>query len=144
MHTTNTPFKVTFWSPTNEDFLFLDRCMTEYPVVSDRTLRKSRNVQKAAYIYKALQFSNSRWPARLILVQTFAFPMPKFTNIRRLILAVLSSCVYPQFIWKSFHRRLTFLLAVLVESQQAACARNYTVQAGDFCDKISAAQNVST
>ena len=25
-----------------------------------------------------------------------------------------------------------------------ACARNYTVQPGDFCDAISAAQNVST
>ena len=25
-----------------------------------------------------------------------------------------------------------------------ACARNYTVQPGDICDKISAAQNVST
>lgn len=24
------------------------------------------------------------------------------------------------------------------------CARNYTVQPGDFCDKISASQNVST
>ncbi|KAF8972063.1 hypothetical protein BDZ97DRAFT_1783035 [Flammula alnicola] len=31
---------------------------------------------------------------------------------------------------------------VLVRSQ--ACARNYTVQPGDFCDKISAEQNVST
>ncbi|KJA16071.1 hypothetical protein HYPSUDRAFT_47701 [Hypholoma sublateritium FD-334 SS-4] len=35
-------------------------------------------------------------------------------------------------------------LAVLVNGQQAACARNYTVQPGDFCDEISAAQNVST
>jgi len=34
--------------------------------------------------------------------------------------------------------------AVLVSGQQAACARNYTVQPGDFCDKISAAQNSST
>ncbi|KJA16072.1 carbohydrate-binding module family 50 protein [Hypholoma sublateritium FD-334 SS-4] len=51
--------------------------------------------------------------------------MFQFTNVRPLILVALS-------------------LAILVESQQAACARNYTVQAGDFCDKISAAQNVST
>ncbi|KAF8148866.1 hypothetical protein B0H34DRAFT_201220 [Crassisporium funariophilum] len=36
-------------------------------------------------------------------------------------------------------------LAVVVVRQDApACARNYTVQSGDFCDKISAEQNVST
>ncbi|KAF8958187.1 hypothetical protein BDZ97DRAFT_1762352 [Flammula alnicola] len=37
------------------------------------------------------------------------------------------------------------LATVLVKAQSApACARNYTVQPGDFCDKISAEQNVST
>ncbi|KAJ3488960.1 hypothetical protein NLJ89_g11570 [Agrocybe chaxingu] len=36
--------------------------------------------------------------------------------------------------------------AVFVNSQTipANCTRTYTVQSGDFCDKISAAQNVST
>ncbi|KIK63952.1 hypothetical protein GYMLUDRAFT_424889 [Collybiopsis luxurians FD-317 M1] len=38
-----------------------------------------------------------------------------------------------------------FVLPFFVQSVAAqACARNYTVQDGDYCDSISAAQNVST
>jgi len=36
------------------------------------------------------------------------------------------------------------LCALLAQPAMAKCSRSYTVQAGDFCDKISAAQHVST
>ncbi|KAF8166817.1 hypothetical protein BJ912DRAFT_1002031, partial [Pholiota molesta] len=56
--------------------------------------------------------------------------MAKFTSLQSILLAALS-------------------LNALVSAQLGGgsgtpCARNYTVQAGDFCDAISAAQNVST
>lgn len=40
---------------------------------------------------------------------------------------------------------VAFVLPLVMQSAVAqSCARNYTVQAGDYCDSISAAQNVST
>jgi len=41
--------------------------------------------------------------------------------------------------------QVAFAAALLLQSAVAqSCSRNYTVQAGDYCDSISAAQNVST
>ncbi|KIJ94064.1 carbohydrate-binding module family 50 protein [Laccaria amethystina LaAM-08-1] len=37
-----------------------------------------------------------------------------------------------------------FVAVLVAQSAVAGCARTYTVQEGDYCDKISAANNVST
>ncbi|KAF8189635.1 hypothetical protein BJ912DRAFT_965962 [Pholiota molesta] len=55
--------------------------------------------------------------------------MAKFTSLQSVLLAALS---------------LNALVSAQGTIGAAPCARNYTVQAGDFCDAISAAQNVST
>ncbi|KAF9478459.1 hypothetical protein BDN70DRAFT_45302 [Pholiota conissans] len=54
--------------------------------------------------------------------------MAKFTSFTNMVLVALTMGV----------------LQVANGQAAAACARNYTVQPGDFCDKISASQNVST
>ncbi|PPQ78502.1 hypothetical protein CVT25_011842 [Psilocybe cyanescens] len=50
------------------------------------------------------------------------------------------------FVFRSLAIAAIVCATLLVNAQVATppCARNYTVQPGDFCDKISAQQNVST
>lgn len=73
--------------------------------------------------------------------------MFKFSALLSLVVAYASAVTLPlgkltPFNYFKHHTDEAYL--ILAGRQSGACAREYTVAPGDACNKISAAQNVST
>ena len=95
----------------------------------------SLSTQLINQVSSLLSKSSSSWLRKTSCLPPWSLPLPALVRIFYFSFLIHSSFLNFKFLKKNSG-------VTMVNAQD--CARNYTVQPGDVCDKISAAQNVST